>query len=132
MALNKPTSTQVTHPTSSTVSAELVTLQGDVAVLQAITNATYQVVSTNQTAVTLEAFAVDTTSGIVTITLPVGPTAGDIVSIADYAATFSTNVCTIGRNGQNIESLAEDHDLDKDRIAVSFKFIDTTIGWKII
>ena len=36
-------------------------------------------------------YFVNTTSGAVTVTLPASPSAGDIVSIKDYADTFDTN-----------------------------------------
>lgn len=47
-------------------------------------------------------YFVNTTSGAVTVTLPASPSAGDIVSIADYTNTFQTNNCTIARNGSPI------------------------------
>jgi hypothetical protein len=37
-------------------------------------------------------------AGAVTVTLPATPSAGDIISIADYASTFQTNNVTLCRN----------------------------------
>jgi hypothetical protein len=41
-------------------------------------------------------------AGAVTVTLPATPSAGDIISIADYASTFQTNNLTICRNSSKI------------------------------
>jgi hypothetical protein len=43
------------------------------------------------TGVSGNGYFVNTTSGVVTVTLPASPSAGDIISIADYASTFQTN-----------------------------------------
>ena len=53
-------------------------------------------------------YFVDTTSNAITVTLPASPTVGQIVSIVDYGKTFHTNHCTLNRNGNNIEGVAED------------------------
>jgi hypothetical protein len=44
-------------------------------------------------------YFVNTTCGAVTVTLPATPTAGDIISIADYASTWNTNNVTLCNNG---------------------------------
>ena len=43
------------------------------------------------TAVSGNGYFVDTSSSAITVTLPASPSAGAIVSIADYTNTFSTN-----------------------------------------
>jgi hypothetical protein len=50
------------------------------------------------TAVSGNGYFVNTTSGAITVTLPAG-SAGDIVSLADYAATWQTNNVTVTPNG---------------------------------
>ena len=55
------------------------------------------------TSVSGEGYFVNTTSGAVTVTLPASPSAGDIVSIKDYANTFDTNNVTVGRNSSKIK-----------------------------
>ena len=53
----------------------------------------------NFTAVSGEGYFCDTNSvGAFTLTLPASPSAGAIVSLADYANTFDTANLTIGRN----------------------------------
>ena len=54
------------------------------------------------TAVSGDGYFVNTSGGVVTVTLPASPSAGDIVSIKDYAGTAATNNITIGRNGSKI------------------------------
>jgi hypothetical protein len=46
------------------------------------------------TGVSGKGYFVNTTCGAVTVTLPATPTAGDIMSIADYAGTWQTNNVT--------------------------------------
>ena len=60
------------------------------------------------TAVSGEGYFLNTTCGAITVTLPSGPSAGDIVSIKDYADTFDTNALTLCRNGsKNIRRLCK-------------------------
>ena len=54
------------------------------------------------TAVSGKGYFVNTCGGIVTVTLPTSPSAGDIVSINDFKRTFATNNLTVGRGGSNI------------------------------
>jgi hypothetical protein len=54
------------------------------------------------TGVSGNGYFVNTTCGAVTVTLPATPTAGDIISIKDYASTWQTNAVTICRNGSKI------------------------------
>src|SRR5210317_943130 len=60
------------------------------------------------TAVSGDGYFVNTTSGVITVTLPASPSAGDIVAVADYAGTSATNNITIARNGSNIQGNASD------------------------
>ena len=58
------------------------------------------------TSVSGEGYFVDTSSGEIDVTLPSSPSAGDIVSIADYATNFGNNNAIFLRNGSNIEGSA--------------------------
>jgi hypothetical protein len=82
-------------------------------------------------AVSGNGYFVNTTSGAVTMTLPASPSAGDIVSVKDYAYTFETNNLTVNRNGSPIGGGS-----DSDTIAYStngdfltFIYVDATQGW---
>ena len=81
------------------------------------------------TAVSGEGYFCNTTSGAFTVTLPASPSAGDIVSISDYAKTFDTNNLTIGRNSSNIGGQAENSVLSTEGIAITLVYADATKGW---
>ena len=82
------------------------------------------------TAVSGNGYFVNTTSGAITVTLPATPSAGDIVSIADYTNTFQTNNVTVGRNGSNIGGVAANAFLSTEGQSVTFIYVDGTEGWK--
>jgi hypothetical protein len=63
------------------------------------------VITTNTTATASQGFFVNTSGGAVTLTLPATPTQGDEVAFVDYAGTAATNNITIGRNGENMQTL---------------------------
>jgi len=81
------------------------------------------------TAASGEGYFVNTTSGAVTMTLPSSPSAGDIVSVSDYANTFDTNNLTLGRNGSNIGGTALDSLITTEGIALTLVYADATKGW---
>jgi len=84
----------------------------------------------NFTAVSGNGYFVNTTSGAVTMTLPATPSAGDIVSVADYANTFATNNLTVARNGSLINGGAFDYESSTNGISLTFVYVDGTRGWK--
>jgi len=84
------------------------------------------------TATSGEGYFVNTTSGAITVTLPASPSAGDIVSVKDYAQTFDTNACTIGRNSQPIEGQTFDLILDTEGTAITLIYGDATKGWQSV
>ena len=82
------------------------------------------------TAVSGNGYFVNTTSGVITVTLPSSPSAGDIVSIADYTNTFQTNKVTIARNGSKIGGQEANASLSTEGQSVTFVYVDATEGWK--
>jgi len=84
------------------------------------------------TAVSGNGYFVNTTSGAITVTLPASPSAGDIVSIKDYAGTFATNNCTIARNGSNLDGSAADSLRITDNESLTLVYVDGTQGWKSV
>jgi hypothetical protein len=81
------------------------------------------------TAVSGNGYFVNTTSSAITVTLPAG-SAGDIVSLADYAATWQTNNLTVSPNGSDkIGNVNADVVLNTEGQSVTFVFVDSTQGW---
>jgi hypothetical protein len=86
--------------------------------------------TTDFTATSGSGFFVNTGGGSnITVTLPASPSAGDIVSVADYAGTAGTNKIIIARNGSNIEGTAVNSALETNRDAITLIFADSTQGW---
>jgi len=82
----------------------------------------------NFTAVAGEGYFVDTTSAAITVTLPGSPSAGDEVSIVDYAGTANTNIIRI-TSSDNINGASDDVVIDYERGGVSMVYVDATQGW---
>jgi hypothetical protein len=85
--------------------------------------------STTTTAVSGQGYFIDTTSASHTINLPVSASIGDFVAIKDYAGTFGTNNLTIGRNGHNIQGVANDSLISTNRASLVLVYVDSTKGW---
>jgi hypothetical protein len=81
------------------------------------------------TAVSGNGYFVNTTSGAITVTLPAG-SAGDIISLADYAATWQTNSVTVTPNGTDkIGGENVNVTLTTEGQSVTFVYTDSTQGW---
>ena len=87
------------------------------------------VITTNTTAAASQGFFVNTSGGVVTLTLPLSPSQGDEVAFVDYAGTAATNNITIGRNGENIQGSASDLVINTNRAANTLVYADATQGW---
>jgi hypothetical protein len=75
-------------------------------------------------------YFVNTTCGAVTVTLPATPTAGDIISIADYASTWQTNAVTLCRNSSKINGACTNANLTTQGQSITLVYVDGTRGWK--
>jgi hypothetical protein len=82
------------------------------------------------TAVTGKGYFVNTTSGGVTVNLPAG-SAGDIVGLKDYAATWDSNAITLAPNGS--EKIggdnANDPTVGNEGGSLLLVYVDSTQGW---
>jgi len=81
------------------------------------------------TAVSGEGYFVNTTAGSVTCTLPSGPSAGDYCGFIDYARTWDTNYCYLGRNSSKIQGATEDWVGYENGQQVTLLYVDGTQGW---
>lgn len=80
------------------------------------------------TAIAGEGYFVNTTSAAITVTLPSSPSAGDELTIVDYAGTADTNNITI-TSSDNINGSSNDVKIDYERGGVSMVYVDATQGW---
>lgn len=64
-----------------------------------------------------------------TVTLPASPPAGSTVWVTPCNG-LATNI--LARNGQNIMSLAEDMTIDNMSVTVELRYINSTVGWRLI
>ena len=81
------------------------------------------------TAASGDGFFANTSGGAFTMNLPAG-SAGAIVSVADYAATWQINALTVVPNGSDkIGGVNADVDLTTQGQSVTFVFVDSTQGW---
>ena len=82
------------------------------------------------TAVSGEGYFCNTSGGVFTVNLPAG-SAGAIVSLADYAATWQTNNLTVAANGTEkiggVASIAVT--LNTQGQSVTLVYVDSTQGW---
>ena len=83
------------------------------------------------TATSGDGFFVNTTSGLVTVTLPGSPSAGDIVAIKDYAGTAGCNAITIARNGSKIRGECSCATINKKNAGAQLIYVNGTEGWQI-
>ena len=83
--------------------------------------------TTSETAVSGDLLVVDTAAGILTTTLPLAPSAGDVVTIKTTVA--GTNNLTIGRNSSNINGAAADVTLSTSFEHHVYVYVDATQGW---
>jgi len=90
------------------------------------------VVSDGSTVTTMVAgrgYFVNNTSAAGIVKLPASATAGDIVSIKDYAGNFGTNNLTIQRNSHKIQGNTNNNTISTNRASVTLVYVDATKGW---
>jgi hypothetical protein len=63
------------------------------------------------------------------LNLPASASIGDFVAIKDYAGTFATYNLTIGRNGHNIQGVANNSLITTNRASLVLVYVDATKGW---
>lgn len=88
----------------------------------------YTVYDSDFTAVNAGRYALDTSGGVVTVTLPASPATGDYVRIIDVA-NFTTNSVIVDRNGSTIEGYSENFELDLGQSIIEFIYINS--NWQI-
>ena len=77
-------------------------------------------------------YFINTSGGVITVTLPSSPSAGDIVAFKDYGNTWDTNAVTIGRNGSKINGQCANATLNTESQSVTLIYVDGVKGWQDI
>lgn len=85
--------------------------------------------TTGFTAVSGRGYPCNTTSAAFTVTLPASPTAGDLITLVDYAGTWGTNNLTVNPNGNKVEGSTLNQVVSTNRGSVNLVYIDSTQGW---
>ena len=86
--------------------------------------------TSNFTALAGFGYPVNTTSSAITVTLPASPSAGDLITLTDYAGTFATNNMTVSPNGNKINGSLVPATFATNQSSVQLVYIDATQGWK--
>ena len=89
----------------------------------------YQVKTSDFTAESAKRYAVDTTGGQVTCTLPASPSTGDYVKLIDISNWSGTNTVILNRNGSTIEGYTDNFELDLGQSIIELIYINST--WNI-
>jgi len=71
----------------------------------------------------------NTTSTVITVTLPAAASTGDEVTIIDARGTWGSNNLTVDRNGLNINSAASNLTLITNGQSITLVYVDATRGW---
>jgi len=113
-------------------SGNVLTSNGTTWISSAAPGTSWQSVQTsNFTAVSGNAYPVNTTSAAITVTLPASPSAGNTVIITDYAGTAGTNNIIINPNGLKINTVSANYYMTTNRYTVQLTYIDATQGWLV-
>jgi len=88
-------------------------------------------VSSNTTANPNEEILVDTSAGIVTITLPATAVTGNRVRLLDAKGTWGTYKCVAARNGNKIHGAAADLDLTIPGDSVELVYYAPGTDWRM-
>ena len=84
------------------------------------------------TAASGEGYFINTSGGVVTMTLPSSPSVGDIVAIKDYGSSFNDNNLTIDRNGSNLNGSAINTTRGTNNESLTLVYADATKGWMAV
>lgn len=87
------------------------------------------VINSTQTLLPYKAYDVESSGGVFTLTLPATPNIGDWIWLSDVSGYWDVNKVTLARNGQLIEKLAANQDLDVKYWSGFFVFIGGIYGW---
>lgn len=108
------------------------TMTGDIVFTSTQVFGLWATKTTTYTAVNGDRVLADTSSAAFTITLPASPAVNNVVSVGDYAGTFSTNALTIDPNGLKIMGTVQNLELNVAYRNVTLVYTGSTKGWVIV
>jgi hypothetical protein len=89
----------------------------------------YSIITGNTNAASGNYYFVDTSGGVVTLTLPTTAVLGDTIRVIDMSGTFDTNNLTVARNSHKIQRDAADLIVDTEGAAFDLVYSNATNGW---
>ena len=89
----------------------------------------YKSTSTSYTAVGGDQIICDTSGGVLTITLPTGPSVGSEVSFIDGGQSYAANNLTIDPGAENIEGAPGSITVSTDNQNFTLVYVNATVGW---
>lgn len=117
-----------TLPTQTGQSGKFLRTNGTDASWQFAVPTLVVVTATTQAAVA-DAHYVLTSASATTVTLPASPTAGDTVWVTVGNGRIDN---IVARNAQNIMGLAEDMTINNQNATVQLRFINASLGWRLL
>ncbi len=89
----------------------------------------YKSTTSSYTAVDGDQIICDTTGGVLTITLPTGPSVGSEVSFIDGGQQYSVNALTVDPGVENISGSAGSINVSNDNENFTLVYVNATVGW---
>jgi len=89
----------------------------------------YSIITGSTNAASGNYYFVDTSGGVVTLTLPTTALLGDTIRVIDMSGTFDTNNLTVARNSHKIQRDAADLTVDTEGAAFDLVYSNATNGW---
>lgn len=124
-----PTVPTATNGTSTTQAASTAFVQAAIASVNAQTATALSIVTASTVTATAGQHIVLTNASASTCTLPASPAAGDTVWVT-VGNGRTDNV--IARNGLNVMGLAEDMTVDSANVTVQLRYINASLGWRLV
>ena len=88
----------------------------------------YTVYESDFTAVSAGRYAIDTSNGVINMTLPATPTTGDYIKLIDVG-DWTNNSVIVNRNGSTIEGYSDNFELDLGQSIIEFIYINS--NWQV-
>lgn len=89
----------------------------------------FEAKSSSFAALPFKTYAVDTTAGTFTMTLPADPSPGDSIRVVDAGGVLTTYAVAVDRNGKKINGSNSNYSIATNYIVRDFFYVNNTVGW---